>query len=50
MFESDPTLTEEIKQNEKNRGGSGIVRLKKENGIWTANRDLILGLKIPDYD
>ena len=34
MFESDPTLTEKIKRNEKKRGGSGIVRLEEKNGIW----------------
>ncbi|MEM7297507.1 MAG: intradiol ring-cleavage dioxygenase [Bacteroidota bacterium] len=50
LFESDPTLTEEEKQAEKNRGGSGIIRLRKENGIWTANRDIILGLNIPNYE
>ncbi|MDC8003867.1 intradiol ring-cleavage dioxygenase [Aureisphaera galaxeae] len=50
LFESDPTLTEEMKQSEKNRGGSGIVRLEKKNGIWTAHRNIILGLNIPDYD
>ncbi|WP_052599650.1 intradiol ring-cleavage dioxygenase [Aureispira sp. CCB-QB1] len=50
LFESDPTLTEEKKQSLKNRGGSGIVRLEMKNGIWTANRDLILGLNIPDYE
>ncbi|TYA92335.1 peptidase associated/transthyretin-like domain-containing protein [Seonamhaeicola marinus] len=50
LFESDPTLTEDKKQSLKNRGGSGIIKLKQENGIWTANRDLILGLNIPDYE
>lgn len=50
LFESDPTLTAEIKESEKNRGGSGIVELKMKDGILTANRDLILGLNIPDYD
>ena len=50
QFESDPALTEEKKQSEKNRGGSGIIQLKKEDGIWTAHRDLILGLNIPDYE
>lgn len=49
LFESEPTLTAEIRQSEKKRGGSGIVRLKKDNGIWTANRNIILGLNIPDY-
>ncbi|WP_115902045.1 peptidase associated/transthyretin-like domain-containing protein [Tenacibaculum gallaicum] len=49
-FESDPSLTEERKQSKRNRGGSGIIHLKKEAGIWTANRDIILGLNIPDYE
>ncbi|WP_394421912.1 hypothetical protein [Tenacibaculum mesophilum] len=34
----------------KNRGGSGIIQLKKEDGICAANKDLILGLNIPDYE
>lgn len=49
LFESDPTLTKEIKESEKNRGGTGIIRLKMNDGILTANRNLILGLNIPDY-
>lgn len=49
FFESDPMLSAEKKQSYKNRGGSGIVKLKMENGIWKANRDLTLGLNIPDY-
>ncbi|MEO1033742.1 MAG: intradiol ring-cleavage dioxygenase [Bacteroidota bacterium] len=49
LFESDPTLTEAEKTSQKNRGGSGIVRLEMTNGIWTANRDIILGLNIPNY-
>ena len=50
FFESDPKLTTEKRKSQKNRGGSGIVRLEKENGIWTANRNLILGMNIPDYE
>ena len=49
MFESDPTLTEKIKRNEKKRGGSGIVRLEEKNGIWMANRNITLGMNIPNY-
>ena len=49
LFESDPLLTEDKKQSQKNRGGSGIIQLKMENGIWTAHRDLILGLNVPNY-
>ncbi|WP_299123351.1 intradiol ring-cleavage dioxygenase [uncultured Winogradskyella sp.] len=50
LFEDDPTLTEEIKSSEKNRGGSGIIKLEMKNGILTANRNLILGLNIPNYE
>ncbi len=50
FFESDPKLTTEKKQSQKNRGGSGIVKLEMENGIWTANRNVILGFNIPNYE
>ncbi len=50
LFESDPLLTEEEKESENNRGGSGIIQLEMKGGIWTAERDIILGLNIPDYD
>ena len=50
FFESDPKLTREKRKSQKNRGGSGIVKLEKEKGIWTANRNLILGMNIPDYE
>lgn len=50
LFESDPTLTEEIKESKQNRGGSGIIELKMKDGILTANRNLILGLNIPAYE
>lgn len=50
FFESDPKLTSEKRQSQKNRGGSGIVKLERKDGIWTANRNLILGLNIPDYE
>ncbi|MFK8060680.1 MAG: intradiol ring-cleavage dioxygenase [Polaribacter sp.] len=50
FFESDPKLTLEKKQSQKNRGGSGIVKLEKKDGIWTAKRNLILGLNIPNYE
>jgi len=50
LFESDTKLTSEKKQSQKNRGGSGIVSLKMEHDIWTANRHIILGLNIPEYE
>ena len=50
LFEDDPMLTKEIKESLKLRGGSGILKLEMKKGILTANRDLILGLNIPDYE
>lgn len=50
LFEDDPTLTTEKIQSQKNRGGSGVIKLKEQNGILTANRDIILGLNIPNYE
>ena len=50
LFENDPKLTPEERQSQKNRGGSGIVTIEKNNGIWTANRNLVLGLNVPDYE
>lgn len=48
-FESDGSLTEKVRNSLDDRGGSGIVKLEMEDGIWTARRDIILGLNIPDY-
>ena len=50
LFEDDPLLTREIIDREKRRGGSGIVKLTEEEGVLTANRDIILGLNIPNYE
>ncbi|PZX58311.1 protocatechuate 3,4-dioxygenase beta subunit [Algoriphagus ratkowskyi] len=50
VFEDDPILTSEKRTILTNRGGSGIVKPKLENGIWLIERDLILGFNIPDYE
>jgi len=49
LFADDPGLTLEIRANHKNRGGSGIVFPKRANGMLTVERDLIMGLNIPNY-
>jgi len=49
LFMNDPTLTKEKLESEKNRGGTGVIKLEKQNGILTANRNIVLGLNIPDY-
>jgi len=50
VFEDDPILTSAKQAKLSNRGGTGIVKPILSNGIWLIERDLILGLNIPDYD
>jgi protocatechuate 3,4-dioxygenase beta subunit len=43
IFEGDPLITPEHRARLRNRGGSGIVRLEKDDdGVWRAERDIIL--------
>jgi len=49
LFNDDELLTQEKRTRLKNRGGSGIVQPKMENGILTIKRNIVLGLNIPDY-
>lgn len=50
LFEDDPLLTVEKRKDRENRGGSGTITLYFREGILTANRNIILGLNIPDYE
>jgi len=49
VFDDDPLLTQEKRSSLDNRGGSGIVMPVWKDGILTIQRDIILGLSIPDY-
>ena len=49
FFENDPLLTKAKRQSLRNRGGSGIALPSMKNGMLTVERDLILGLNIPNY-
>lgn len=49
FFDDDPLLSENKRNDPSPRGGSGILTLKKENNLWVAKRDIILGLNIPGY-
>lgn len=50
LFDDDPMLSEAEKTRNQNRGGNGIISLKKnERGIWIGKRDIILGKNIPGY-
>lgn len=48
-FQDDPLLTGTHRKAMDNRGGSGIVAPRPEDGMLTAYRDLFLGLHIPGY-
>ncbi len=48
-FSDDPNLTKSILNRKRSRGGSGIITLKKIDGILAASRNIILGLNIPNY-
>lgn len=49
VFDDDPLLTDEDKNKQDNRGGSGVLHLVEKKGIMEAKRDIILGLNVPDY-
>jgi len=48
QFYDDPLLGEKEKENP--RGGNGIIKLVERNGLLVAERDIILGLNIPNYE
>ena len=50
VFDDDPMLTQKERNELENRGGSGIVKPILKDGILTVNRDIILGLNIPNYE
>jgi len=49
VFDDDPLLTSERRSKMENRGGSGVTRFVEKDDIWIGERNLILGLNIPDY-
>lgn len=51
LFDDDPLLTASERRNLRKRGGSGIVKTDKvKGGIIQIDRDIILGLNIPNYE
>jgi protocatechuate 3,4-dioxygenase beta subunit len=42
VFEDDPLVDAAYRNNRRNRGGNGIITLKKENGVWEGKRDIVL--------
>jgi protocatechuate 3,4-dioxygenase beta subunit len=49
VFTDDPFLTPAMRQRRENRGGSGILETRLENGLLLARHDIILGLNVPGY-
>jgi protocatechuate 3,4-dioxygenase, beta subunit len=51
LFDDDPFLTDEERNHQQKRGGSGIVKITVGNdGLAIMKRDLVLGLNVPHYD
>jgi protocatechuate 3,4-dioxygenase beta subunit len=49
-FDNDPLLTSAVRSKAENRGGNGVVKLRKNAaGILVCKRDIILGQNIPNY-
>lgn len=49
-FDDDPHLTAAERAKEEKRGGSGIIKItRNQHGGWIGRRDITLGLNIPNY-
>ncbi len=49
LFDDDPVLSSEFRKRLEQRGGNGILRLRQEGDLYTAERNITLGLNIPAY-
>ncbi len=49
VFDDDPRVNSDYKNQMAKHGGNGVIKLKKENGILKGHRDVVLGLNIPGY-
>ncbi len=49
VFDDDKLLTSAKRQKLENRSGSGILRLVQKDGLQVGERNIILGLNIPNY-
>lgn len=49
IFDDDPLVTQAMRTQRQNRGGSGILSTRVENGVQLVDHDVILGLNIPGY-
>ncbi len=49
VFDDDPLLALSERSRIDNRGGSGLIKLKKNATVWEGTRNIVLGLNVPDY-
>ena len=49
LFDDDRLLNRQERAKLENRGGSGILRLTKRDGVLIGNRNITLGLNVPNY-
>lgn len=50
FFTDDPLATSDVLSKQPQRGGSGITTPHKLDGVQYVNRDIYLGLNIPNYN
>ncbi len=49
LFDDDPTLSKKERSRQRNYAGDGILKPELENGLWSAKRNIIMGLNMPGY-
>jgi protocatechuate 3,4-dioxygenase, beta subunit len=49
LFDDDPFLTAEERKKQEGRGGNGIIKLHKKDGLLNGERAIYLGRNIPNY-
>ena len=49
VFDNDPLLNTQRRKKMENRGGSGVIRFVQKNNLLVGERNIILGLNIPNY-
>jgi protocatechuate 3,4-dioxygenase beta subunit len=49
LFDDDVFLTAKERASQKQYGGSGIIYLKQRDGLLVGERNIVLGLNVPNY-
>jgi protocatechuate 3,4-dioxygenase, beta subunit len=48
-FDDDPFLTPQMRKDQRNRGGDGILKLVEKKGVYYGERSIYLGRNVSDY-